>query len=404
MATSRYTGPKLDSTNYYEWQNGALAHISSRGVFHLIEHPEGLRPQVGSVQSPDTLAAAKAAAERAGGIATVLTVPAPPPPGQPAGAGPGTATTTVRTWFVAVPDPVSRRVQSVTLAPPSMSQADYRDWCKEARIAVGVIWDTLGPAIQKDENAAYLMRSGDPFLLWAAIFRRVNPTTASALFTAMSSLMSVTWEDGWNLEQGHTAVTEKYHNYLDHRSPGMTADEVLDEVALFAFLSIVPPELDTFSPTVFINAGDRSVTLPDLLDVLQQEDQEDSLQSHRGQPHQNSYKARLALELAARAAAMRPAAAGASGATGAAGNAPRLSPREALAALQASRPSWTKCWLCFGDHLLDTCPYIARVQKYAKQLRETKNEDRRAPQAANLAGATGIDDERFPEASNCSSL
>lgn len=401
MTSSSYKGVKLDSANYYEWQNSALAYISARGVYEYIEHPDGLRPRVGS-PSADVIKAAKDAAERAGGLETFLTTPAPPPAGQPAGAPQTSAVTTTRTWFVSLPDPVSRRVESVTLAPKSVSLADYRDWVKQARIAVGIIWDTLGPTVQKNDNIAYLMRSGDPLLLWAAIFRRVNPTTASARYAAMNGLMSVKWQDGWGLEDGHAAVMERFHSYLDHRSPGMTADEILNEVALFAYLSIVPPELDTFSSTLFINAGDQALTLAELLGVLQQED---STQELRGNPRQGDYRARIARELAARAQAIvRPA-----GSVGAATpGSIKMTPRDALAALQASRPTWSKCWLCYGDHSLESCGLISRAQRFAKELRESKNDNRRTQQTANaaaqLAPTESAGDEQFPEAPNAAHL
>ncbi|EJD50768.1 hypothetical protein AURDEDRAFT_111950 [Auricularia subglabra TFB-10046 SS5] len=411
MTTTSYKGIKLDPNNFFEWQNSALAHIMSRGVYEYIEHPSGLRPQATAPTRTEQLAA-KAAALAAGGLETTITAPATSTataqptaaaaPAQAAAAAPAApaGTANVTTWVVAVPNTVSRRVQSVTLVPSPCTAAEYKDWCKQARIACGTIWDTLGPTIQKDENVGYLMRSGDPFLLWAAIFRKVNPTTPSSRFSAMTSLLSIVWQDGWDLEDGHAAVSELFNRYLDTRSPGMSADDVLNEVALYAYLRIVPPELDTFSTTIFIAAGDSSLALPDLTRVLQQED---SKQEIRGKPLQTEYRARLAREIAARAQVQRALQSPASPTPGAA---TKLSYRDALAALQASRPQWKKCWLCAGDHLLDTCQYIGRAQRHAKDVREGKADDHRQQQTANAASeaTNAATDDRFPEIPNVAPL
>ncbi|EJD33102.1 hypothetical protein AURDEDRAFT_177816 [Auricularia subglabra TFB-10046 SS5] len=375
--SSSYKGVRLTTDNFVSWLNDAIAHLSSSGLYEYITHPEGLRPHVGSTIPADETEAARLAAEAAGGDKTEITV-----------TDASGATTSTIGWKVSVPDPITRKVLTVVLASKSVSLADKRTWLKEARQATGKIWDTLGPEIQAVDKISFLMRSGDPFLLWAAVFREVNPGTAASRYDAISTMLSMSWQDGWGLRDGHKATMDAFHRCLDHKGPTLTAEDVLEEVALYAFLSIIPPELDTFSSSVFINVDEDALKLPDLDRVVKQEDRR---QAQQGGIAQSQYRARRALE-AACAAGTSPARATGAGPT------PTLSYREALAALQASMPHWKKCWLCAGDHSLEACAHIGRVQRYAKTLQSEKNDDRRPQQSARTANKTeeAAVDGRFP--------
>ncbi|EJD33402.1 hypothetical protein AURDEDRAFT_147621 [Auricularia subglabra TFB-10046 SS5] len=381
--SSSYKGTRLNNKNFVPWLNDAIAHLSSHGLYEFITHPDGVRPLVhGATPTPQEALAARLAADAAGGEKTEVTVT------DAAG-----NTSTTLGYEVSVPDPVTRRVITLVITPKTVSPADLRTWNKEARQAAGKIWDTLGPEIQAVDRVAFLMRSGDPFLLWAAAFREVNPGTASSRYDAIAAMLSLTWQEGWQLHEGHKAAMDAFHRCLDHKGPLLTAEDVLEEVALYAFLSIVPPELDTFSSSVFITVGEDALRLADLERVVKQEDHR---QAQQGNPKQAEYRARLA-RVAAAAASARAAAtvANARAATG-------LSYREALAAVQASMPQWKRCWLCSGDHTFDNCMFIGRAQKYAKSLREDKNDDRRPQQTARVTNDTesAAADGRFPETPN----
>jgi hypothetical protein len=217
------------------------------------------------------------------------------------------------------------------------------------------MWNTLGTTVQKVDEVAALMRTGDPFLMYCAIFKEVNPATAVARYTTIFNLLGIEWKDGWTLKDAYNAVSRALNKYTALMTPDMTPHDCIHEIAFYALVRALPPEYGQWSSSALVHLNDKAMRLKRLLPAIEVED---GAQNVCGRLYDAAFRARLA---STNAPQTQPAATSTTSALA------HSIERQALAAVQKSRPNWRTCWLCRGDHMLENCNQLDAARKFATE-------------------------------------